>query len=402
MLSIDVRAAIAAPALWMLCALSLCVGCTGVDSAQTSARGSAGFISDQPPAVEPVSERDPPDGKQMVAEPHAAATPEPDPGAAPPSPAATPAPPARPAEPTRFLLIGDSQTQKRFGWALDYLLRNGVEASTVATYAVCASTALSWVSGLKHHCGRLERGEEFDAKLNSLDYGETGYIADSTTPLLLDLLHKHKPDVVLIGLGENYKGANNKNIAKISGDLARRVRCYRAGITNERDCRRALAKGLEVAPETSPVRCVWVMPPYTRIKKPIAWMDDYYASIREGIEPDCEGMDTRGMTCVEGHRDDGVFCDTDESRRLYFNDPRSRIWALGVAEETLERLGKPPLPKTLREEVWASWELDDATGAYGIFPIPGPLKGAHKASQELWERQRAAYAAGRRTVKSDH
>ncbi|MEO1272972.1 MAG: hypothetical protein AAFX99_33195, partial [Myxococcota bacterium] len=61
---------------------------------------------------------------------------------------------------------------------------------------------------------------------------------------------------------------------------------------------------------------------------------------------------------------------------------------------------KPSLSKELHDTVWKSWKLDEATGAYGIFPIPGPLRSVHEASRELWERQRTAYAVGRRTAES--
>ena len=136
------------------------------------------------------------------------------------------------------LLIGDSHTQGAFGWALDYMLRDGVKNSVVATYAVCASSPVSWIKGHKHHCGSLTRGEGY--KIDSKHPGLVGRglkTGSHRPPVIMSLLRKHSPDTIIIALGENLKGMSPQRTVKGATALAKRLECYKRGVETEDACR---------------------------------------------------------------------------------------------------------------------------------------------------------------------
>lgn len=304
----------------------------------------------------------------LLWQPLSVAQSDPEPAAPNPEPAeATPAPeaPGGTSEPTvgvhmadndgqrRMLLVGDSHTQGAFGWALDYLLRAGVEDSIVATYAVCASGPLSWAKGnIKHHCGRLQRGEDFKPDAESPGTKALGLEGGShKPPRVLDLLHKHKPDTLVVALGENLKGFRRERVEDMTGEFVRRIECYKRGETNEMKCREL---DLEATPVNQEVTCIWVLPHYSRAKGKPAALERLYDAITQKTKGVCTTIDSRAMTCHQGEKDPNFLCDYSN---YHLPPKRYRRWAINVMATLIEMLDLPVTSDSFLNDTRENWNL---------------------------------------------
>ena len=257
------------------------------------------------------------------------------------------------SDPRHILLIGDSHTQGAFGWALDYLLRDGIEGSVVATYAVCASSPISWIKGYKHFCGSLIRGEAY--KTDSKRPGLVGRGLKGGTqrpPVIMGLLRQHKPDTIVIALGENLKGMSSERTTATVAALARRLECYKRGVETEDACQ---ALDLSTRAAERDLSCVWVLPHFSRSKGTPKALARLYKDVDDALGDTCRTLDSRPLTCKKGYEDSSFVCD---SANYHLSAQRYRLWALGTMDKLTEMLDLPLSQDTFIDTVRTHWELD--------------------------------------------
>lgn len=265
-------------------------------------------------------------------------------------------PESLPEELDTYLVIGDSQVQGGFGQALDYMLRAGYPNSVVSTYGICSSSPMSWTNGKRHTCGMLKRPEDFEPLLDSK--GEGVNYKPVRTPRLLWLMHSHRPEVLVIGLGENGKKAGEDFTRLAVSTLIRNVDCYRAGLLTRTGCKNAKPEVLEAA-RAKPalnLKCFWVLPPLTRAGQTPEGLQTYLSWFTETIGDSCQIIDSRPLTCTAGLRDANHICERD-SAGIHFSPRRARLWAFATFDTIVERLGVTPPPESFRREVIEAWGL---------------------------------------------
>ncbi len=252
----------------------------------------------------------------------------------------------------KLLLIGDSHTQGAYGWALDYMMRDGIQDSTVATYAVCASGPMSWARGsIKHHCGKLVRTEDFEPDEKDPGLKAKGLISGShKAPKVLDLLNKHEPDVIVVALGENLKGFNLERVSEMTKDLAKRLECYKRGETNEMKCREM---DLEATKPTKDLTCVWVLPHHSTAKVSLSKLERLYETLTDATRNTCSTIDSRPLTCTKGHKDPNYVCDSPHNYHL--SPKRYRLWALGTLDRLAAMLELPLTREDYVDHMKANW-----------------------------------------------
>ncbi|MEL6177743.1 MAG: hypothetical protein AAFS10_02270 [Myxococcota bacterium] len=272
---------------------------------------------------------------------------------------AEPGPSGEPALPEKrdtFLVIGDSQVQGGFGQALDYMLRASYPNSVVSTYGICSSSPMSWTNGKRHTCGMLKRPESFEPLLDSK--GEGVNYKPVRTPRLMWLMHSHRPDVLIIGLGENGKKAGEEFTRLAVATLIRYVDCYRAGLLTRAACSKAEPKAL-LAARANPkleLQCFWVLPPLTRKGQTPEGLQTYLSWFTETIGDSCQLVDSRPLTCITGLRDPSHVCERDNAG-IHFSPRRARLWAFATFDTIMGRLGVELPPERFRREVIAAWGL---------------------------------------------
>jgi hypothetical protein len=132
-----------------------------------------------------------------------------DPSAASPVSQAAPTQPGQGASPvnigpgTKVLEIGDSHTVGVFGDELDNKLRG--TGAQVATYASAGASADWFVKGTATKYGYSER--HADGSKSTTPYGQS-----HATPKLEQLIAKEKPQVIVVNLGANFRGAGPAGI----------------------------------------------------------------------------------------------------------------------------------------------------------------------------------------------
>ncbi len=104
---------------------------------------------------------------------------------------------------TKVLEIGDSHTVGTFGDELDKKLRS--TGSQVATYASAGASPDWFVKGTPTKYGYSER--HADGSKSTTPYGQS-----HATPKLDQLIGKEKPNVIVVNLGANFRGAGAAGI----------------------------------------------------------------------------------------------------------------------------------------------------------------------------------------------
>ncbi len=104
---------------------------------------------------------------------------------------------------TKVLEIGDSHTVGTFGDELDKKLRS--TGSQVATYASAGASPDWFVKGTPTKYGYSER--HADGSKSTTPYGQS-----HATPKLDQLIGKEKPNVIVVNLGANFRGAGASGI----------------------------------------------------------------------------------------------------------------------------------------------------------------------------------------------
>lgn len=124
---------------------------------------------------------------------------------------------------SKVLMIGDSHSVGTFGTELDKQLRSA--GAQVQTYAASGSSANSWLNGGTTRSGFVARGSVSE---------QPPWNQPHNIPKLADLIAQHKPDVVIVNLGANFRSdpSQARRLAEV---------CKRAG-----------------------TRVIWVGPPKTR------------------------------------------------------------------------------------------------------------------------------------------
>lgn len=150
-----------------------------------------------------------------------AATPAPSPSAPQAAAPVTATPPAgnTPARPgqigpgKRVLVIGDSHTAGHYGDELDKQLRaRGAQVHTIGSSGASAS---NFISGRGTTVGYADHGVD----------GKTQKTASHATPKLEELINQDKPDVIVVNLGANFRGAGQAGIesqVRSLGEIAKR------------------------------------------------------------------------------------------------------------------------------------------------------------------------------------
>lgn len=148
---------------------------------------------------------------------------------APPEPAPAPAPMSAPTTPgggnnpqpqaghigpgNRVLVIGDSHTAGLYGDELDRQLRaRGAQVHTVGSSGASAS---NFINGRGTTVGYADHGMD----------GRTQKTASHATPKLEELINQDKPDVIVVNLGANFRGAGAAGIqsqVRSLGEVAKR------------------------------------------------------------------------------------------------------------------------------------------------------------------------------------
>ena len=151
--------------------------------------------------------------------PTASAAGVPAPQATAPLPAAAPAQTGNPSSGghigagNRVLVIGDSHTAGLYGDELDRQLRaRGAQVHTVGSSGASAS---NFING---------RGTKVGYADHRVD-GKTERVASHATPKLEDLINQDKPDVIVVNLGANFRGATPAQLesqVKSLGEVAKR------------------------------------------------------------------------------------------------------------------------------------------------------------------------------------
>jgi hypothetical protein len=96
------------------------------------------------------------------------------------------------------LVIGDSHLSNKdflLTWLHEGLVAQG---ATVHTYGVCGSNAHDWVVQSTLPCGRAERHNMEEPVIDKSDKVKVWSLAD--------LIRKHKPDLLIVELGDNMAG----------------------------------------------------------------------------------------------------------------------------------------------------------------------------------------------------
>jgi len=113
----------------------------------------------------------------------------------------------------RVLVIGDSHTAGLYGDELDRQLRaRGAQVHTVGSSGASAS---NFINGRGTTVGYADHGMD----------GRTQKTASHATPKLEDLINQDKPDVIVVNLGANFRGASPAGIesqVKSLGEVAKR------------------------------------------------------------------------------------------------------------------------------------------------------------------------------------
>jgi len=113
----------------------------------------------------------------------------------------------------RVLVIGDSHTAGLYGDELDRQLRGrGAQVHTVGSSGASAS---NFING---------RGTKVGYADHRVD-GKTDRVASHATPKLEDLINQDKPDVIVVNLGANFRGASPAQLesqVKSLGEVAKR------------------------------------------------------------------------------------------------------------------------------------------------------------------------------------
>lgn len=168
-----------------------------------------------------------------------------------------------------ILFIGDSHAVESFGMQEDTVLRS-VRGFRVTTYAVCGSSAMSWLVGGRTSCGYFFR---------DTDGGEQrGWDAD--TPLLSNLLLMHRPAYTVVELGANMYGHPADWVEKTSHDMAMKI-------------------------VSSGSKCIWIGPPQAR-NQPEPGLGKVYDALRAAVVPYCLLFDSRNHTAYPAVGGDGI------------------------------------------------------------------------------------------------
>ena len=113
----------------------------------------------------------------------------------------------------RVLVIGDSHTAGLYGDELDRQLRSrGAQVHTVGSSGASAS---NFISGRGTTVGYADHGMD----------GRTQKTASHATPKLEELISQDKPDVIVVNLGANFRGAGEAGIqsqVRSLGEVAKR------------------------------------------------------------------------------------------------------------------------------------------------------------------------------------
>jgi hypothetical protein len=113
----------------------------------------------------------------------------------------------------RVLVIGDSHTAGLYGDELDRQLRaRGAQVHTVGSSGASAS---NFINGRGTTVGYADHGMD----------GHTQKTASHATPKLEELINQDKPDVIVVNLGANFRGASPAGIesqVKSLGEVAKR------------------------------------------------------------------------------------------------------------------------------------------------------------------------------------
>ncbi|MBS2036301.1 hypothetical protein JST97_15025 [bacterium] len=113
----------------------------------------------------------------------------------------------------RVLVIGDSHTAGLYGDELDRQLRaRGAQVHTVGSSGASAS---NFITGRGTTVGYADHGMD----------GRTQKTASHATPRLEELINQDKPDVIVVNLGANFRGASPAGIesqVRSLGEVARR------------------------------------------------------------------------------------------------------------------------------------------------------------------------------------
>ncbi|MFN8607258.1 MAG: hypothetical protein U0931_06985 [Vulcanimicrobiota bacterium] len=113
----------------------------------------------------------------------------------------------------RVLVIGDSHTAGLYGDELDRQLRaRGAQVHTVGSSGASAS---NFINGRGTTVGYADHGMD----------GHTQKTASHATPRLEDLINQDKPDVIVVNLGANFRGASQAGIegqVRSLGEVAKR------------------------------------------------------------------------------------------------------------------------------------------------------------------------------------
>lgn len=104
---------------------------------------------------------------------------------------------------TKVLEIGDSHTVGTFGQELDKKLRS--TGAQVATYGSAGASASNYIKGTPTTYGYSEH--HADGTTSTTPYGQS-----HATPKLEELIEKEHPNVLVINLGANFRGAGKDGI----------------------------------------------------------------------------------------------------------------------------------------------------------------------------------------------
>lgn len=116
----------------------------------------------------------------------------------------------------RVLQIGDSHTVGSFGEELDGLLRGA--GAQVSTYAASGSSATTWAQGGTTSSGWIERRADGSVV-------QPPWNSRQPVPPLESLIAREKPEVLLVNLGANFRGASEgelKRQVQSLGEIARK------------------------------------------------------------------------------------------------------------------------------------------------------------------------------------
>jgi len=188
----------------------------------------------------------------------------------------------------KVLVIGDSHTAGTYGDELDRLLR--AKGAQVHTVGSSGASADNYISGKGTTVGYA------DHKVN----GQTEKTASHATPKLEDLIAQDKPDVIVVNLGANFRGAGPGGVkAQVSklGEIAKKHN----------------------------IRMVWVGPPRTRddMANPSS-LQKFDQDMQAAVKPYGDYISSAPFT-PEYAGSDGVHYGGSKGTEL------AKKWAAGVA-----------------------------------------------------------------------